>query len=116
MPLYPAGPKLGLGLWNSVPATMAVELTMYGVGLWIYFRASRARDKTGSRAFLSFAVFLTIAYFANLFGGAPPSIVALYSGAIAGSIVLMLWAWWVDRHREPAVSAWRRRRRTSAAS
>jgi hypothetical protein len=104
MPLYPGGPKLGLGLWNSVPATMALELTMYGVGLWIYFRASRARDKTGGWAFLSFAVFLTVAYFANLLGGAPPSIVALYSGAIAGSIILMLWAWWVDRHREPAGS------------
>lgn len=26
MPLYPGGPKLGLGLWNSVPATVAVEV------------------------------------------------------------------------------------------
>jgi hypothetical protein len=102
MPLYPGGPKLGLGLWNWVPGTMAVELTMYVVGLWVYFRATRARDKTGRRAFLSFAVFLPLAYFVNVFGGAPPSVVALYSGAIAGGIILMLWSWWVDRHREPA--------------
>ena len=45
MPLYPGGPKLGLGLWNSVPGTMAVELTMYAAGLWVYFRATRARDR-----------------------------------------------------------------------
>src|SRR5204862_20303 len=46
--------------------------------------------------------FTPLAYFANVLGGAPPSVVALYSGAIAGSIVLMLWSWWLDRHREPA--------------
>ena len=105
MPLSPGGPKLGLGLWNSVPGTMAVELTVYAVGLWVYVRASRARDKTGRWAFLSLAVFLTLAYFANVFGCAPPSVVALYSSAIVGGIILMLWGWWVDRHREPAGSA-----------
>ena len=104
MPLYPGGPKLGLGLWNSVPGTMAVELTMYAAGLWVYFRATRARDKTGRWAFLSLAVFLAIAYFANVSGGAPPSVVALYSTAIAGGIILTVWGWWVDRHREPAGS------------
>src|SRR4029078_3988156 len=70
MPLYPGGPKLGLGLWNFVPATMAIELAMYGAGLWVYGGATRARGKTGHWAFLSFAVFLTIAYFASAFGGA----------------------------------------------
>jgi len=102
MPLYPGGPKLGLGLWNFVPATMAIELTMYAAGLWVYGVATRARDKTGHWAFLSFAVFLTIAYFASAFGGAPPSVVALYISAIVGGLVLLLWAWWVDRHRQAA--------------
>jgi hypothetical protein len=100
MPLYPGGPKLGLGLWNSVPGTMAVELTMYAAGLWVYFGTTRARDKTGRWALLSLAVFLTVAYFANVAGGAPPSVVALYSTAIAGGVILTLWGWWVDRHRE----------------
>ena len=102
MPLYPGGPKLGLGLWNSVAGTMAVELTMYAAGLWVYCRATRARDETGRWAFLSLAAFLTIAYVANVFGGAPPSVVALYSTAIAGGVILTLWGWWVDRHRELA--------------
>ena len=101
-PLYPGGPKLGLGLWNFVPATMAIELTMYAAGLWVYGVATRARDKTGHWAFLSFAVFLTIAYFASAFGGAPPSVVALYISAIVGGLVLLLWAWWVDCHRQAA--------------
>ena len=104
MPLYPGGPKLGLGLWNFVPATMAIELTMFAAGLWVYGVATRARDTTGHWAFLSFAVFLTIAYFASAFGGAPPSVVVLYISAIVGGLVLMLWAWWVTiAHRQAAI-------------
>jgi hypothetical protein len=112
MPLYPGGPKLGLGLWNVVPATMAVELTMYAAGVWVYVMATRARDRTGRWAFLSLAAFLTLAYFANLVGGAPPSVVVLYYSAMAGGLVLTLWAWWADRHREvaglpgPIVASW----------
>ena len=44
MPLYPGGPKFGLGLWNSVAATVAIETAMYVAGLWIYIRSTRARD------------------------------------------------------------------------
>jgi hypothetical protein len=33
MPVYPGGPRFGLGLWNSVAGTMAVELAMFAVGL-----------------------------------------------------------------------------------
>src|SRR5580765_4994816 len=40
MPLYPGGPKIGLGLWNSVPATVAVEVAMYAAGVWIYMRST----------------------------------------------------------------------------
>src|SRR5438093_2804021 len=46
MPIYPGGPKLGLGLWQSVAATVIVEIAMYAVGVWIYLRATRARDAT----------------------------------------------------------------------
>src|SRR4051812_44793848 len=29
MPLYPGGPRVGLGLWNSIPATLATEITLF---------------------------------------------------------------------------------------
>src|SRR3954469_17234173 len=44
MPVYPGSVKLGLGLWNSIPGTLIVELILYGAGLWIYLRATEARD------------------------------------------------------------------------
>src|SRR5712671_5122622 len=47
MPLYPGGPKLGLGLWNSVAGTIVVAATTFVVGVWMYLRATRARDAVG---------------------------------------------------------------------
>jgi hypothetical protein len=99
LPLYPGGLKVGLGLWNSIPATMTVELVMYGVGLFIYARSTRPKDKIGHWAFVSLAVFLVVAYFANL-SGPPPSVQAIYLVGIIGGSVLLLWSGWVDKHRE----------------
>ena len=31
MPILPHGPYIGLGLWNSVPATLVVELSMFAM-------------------------------------------------------------------------------------
>jgi len=98
MPLYPGSITVGLGLWNSVPATLIVETILYAIGLWIYIRRTRARDAIGRWAFAAFAVFLIVAYAASL-GSLPPSLQALYLSAIAGAAVLLLWCWWADEHR-----------------
>jgi hypothetical protein len=103
MPLYPSGPKVGLGLWNSIPGTLVVELAMYGVGLWLYLRATEARDKVGRWGFAALAVFLVAVYLISI-GNVPPSIPALYISAMAGSAVLIFWSWWVDRHRAPRLT------------
>jgi hypothetical protein len=104
MPIVPqSGLKLGLGLWNSIPATMAVEFAMYAVGLWIYLTSTRARDRIGSWGFGVLAAFLVVVYLANVFGPPPPSVRVIWIGALIGAGVMTLWAWWVDRHRTPVV-------------
>jgi hypothetical protein len=100
MPLYPGGPKFGLGLWNSVAATVAIETAMYVAGLWIYIRSTRARDRIGRWGFLALAVFLPVVYVANILGPPPPTVSALWMSAAAGGAVLVVWLWWVDRHRD----------------
>jgi len=102
MPLYPGSVKLGLGLWNSVAATIAVEVPMFAVGVWTYARATRARDAPGRWAFAAFVGFLLAAYFMNI-GSPPPGVTALVAVALAGTGVLVVWAWWFDRHRIPVV-------------
>jgi len=99
MPLYPGGPKVGLGLWNSVAATVAVEVLMFAAGLWIYARATRARDAVGRRALPALVGFLLVIYLANIIGPPPPGVMAIVVAGIAGAVVIVLWAWWIDRHR-----------------
>ena len=38
MPVLPHGPYVGLGLWNSVAATLLVELTMFAGAIAVYVR------------------------------------------------------------------------------
>jgi hypothetical protein len=101
MPLFPGGPQLGLGLWNSVPWTLAVELAMFAAGTWIYVGITRAKDAVGRWGFFTFVAFLLLAYLANL-RSVPPSVTALYTASIVGVLVIAAWAWWVDRHRAVA--------------
>ena len=100
MPLYPGGAKFGLGLWNSVPFTVAVETAMYATGVWIYARATRPRDTRGRWGFWALVLFLPVVYLGNIFGPPPPSVGAIWPSAIAGSAILVAWMWWVDRHRD----------------
>ena len=103
LPIVPGGARLGLGLWHSLPATLLVELALFGLGLALYLRRTRARDRAGSLGLWTLVVFLLLIYAANLFGPPPPSVSAI---AWAGQAqwLLVAWAYWLDRHRE-AVSA-----------
>lgn len=101
MPIYPGGPKYGLVLWNSIGGTMAVELLLYAVGVWLYAATTRARDGVGRWAFLALATTLGLIYLANSFAPEPPpSVTVIAVVAIAASVLFPAWAWWVDRHRE----------------
>ena len=51
LPLWPGGPEVGLGLWNSIPLTLLVEGVLFAAGVAIYLRATRARDRVGTWAF-----------------------------------------------------------------
>ena len=98
--IYPGSAKVGLGLWNSLPATVIVESALYAAGLFMYLRTTRARDSIGRWAFLAFAVVWVVVYFGSLFAPPPPSVQAIWVTSIAGAAVLIVWAWWADRHRD----------------
>jgi membrane-bound metal-dependent hydrolase YbcI (DUF457 family) len=101
MPLYPGGPRVGLGLWNSIPGTLTVELLMFGGGLVLYVMATRARDRVGRYAFIAYVVLLLLAYFSDRLGGPPPSSINgdVIVPAMIAEAVLLPWSWWFDRHR-----------------
>jgi hypothetical protein len=104
MPLWPGGPKVGLGLWNSVPATLAVESTMFAAAVWLYARTTRPRDGIGRWALVGFLLFTVAIYFTSARGSPPPNERAIAWLGLA-SWILPFWAAWFDRHRDVAVPA-----------
>ena len=101
MPLYPGGPKFGLGLWNSVAGTLVTETVLFAIGVWIYTRATAARDAIGTWALVGVTAFLFVGFVVNANGTPPPSVTALWMMAISlGALTLWL-AWFADRHRQP---------------
>jgi membrane-bound metal-dependent hydrolase YbcI (DUF457 family) len=103
MPLYPNGANHGLGLWNSIAGTIVVESAIFGVGVWLYARSTRARDRIGRWAFWAYVGVLVLLYIADRFSGPPESMREVAVSGLVGTLVLLVWPWWFDRHRESEV-------------
>ena len=101
MPVLPSGPKYGLSLWNSIPGTLVVELPLFVVGVWMYARSTHARDRIGRYAFWSYVAVLLLLYVGDRFSGPPESIREVAITGLVATLVLLLWPWWFDRHRDP---------------
>jgi membrane-bound metal-dependent hydrolase YbcI (DUF457 family) len=99
LPLWPGGPEVGLGLWNNVPATVAVEAVLFGTLVQAYVQATKPRDRIGSIGLWSFVIFLAIVFATNLVSPPPPSTEAVSWTAMAAWLFVP-WAWWFDSHRQ----------------
>ncbi len=98
MPLWPGGPRVGLGLWYSVPATLAVEFALLALGAWVYVSVTRPRDRIGTIAFWALIATLGAIYLSSVFGPPPPSVQVLAMSGLLGWLFVG-WAYWIDRHR-----------------
>ena len=90
--------RFGLGLWHSRIATLVVEGLFFAACVWIYARATRAADRTGSWALVGLVAFLVVIYLASIFGPPPPGVAAVAWTAQA-IWLLVAWGYWIDRHR-----------------
>ena len=100
LPLGPGGStRIGLGLWNSPVFAIGLELLIFAGGLILYLRTTKPSDKVGSYALWSLVAFLILVYLMNIFGPPPPSVEAIAWTAQA-QWLLVVWAYWVDRHRQ----------------
>jgi membrane-bound metal-dependent hydrolase YbcI (DUF457 family) len=100
LPLVPWSPvKVGLGLWNSVPATIVVESAMFVAALGVYLATTRAKRWTGHLSLWSFVGLMVLAYIGNEFGPPPPSVEALRTLALV-TWLFVPWAFWIERTRE----------------
>jgi uncharacterized membrane protein len=101
LPLFPGSDiKMGLGLWNSLIGTILVEGGLFFFGVYCYFSATKAKNKTGRWALWALIAFFLITYFGNLFGPPPPAVKPI---ATIGLLqwLLIAWAYWIDHNRQP---------------
>ncbi len=102
MPLYPGSETyLGLGMWNSLPGTLLLEIPIFVAGVWLYVSGTVARDRIGRLALWSMIGFFVLVYVGALFGPLPPDETAIAYGGLLGW-VFVPWAAWIDRHRQPS--------------
>ncbi len=99
MPLYPGGPKVGLGLWNSWTGSISVEVLLFAAGIWLYLSFTRARYRVGAWAVWSLIALLSLGWLTALFAPPPSDTHQLALGALV-IWVTVPWAWWADAHRE----------------
>jgi hypothetical protein len=98
LPFTPEGTGMaGLGLWNSVGATLALEGAMFVLGVWLYMQGSKPRDRVGIIGFWLFVVFLVTVYLANAFGPPPPDVHAVVLLTLS-LWPIAIWAGWFDSH------------------
>jgi hypothetical protein len=100
MPVLPHGPYVGIGLWNSLPLTVVAEALVFGGGLLVYLRTTRASDRTGSWALWTLVVFLSATWVGSVLGPPPPNERVVQATGVA-MWLLVPWGWWIDRHRAP---------------
>ena len=99
LPLYPGSPlKVGLGLWNSIPASVLLEGLLFAGGVWLYATGTRAKDALGRFLLIAFVGFMTLVYVASLLGPPPPGWRAVAWVGLA-ALLFPFWAEWFDRHR-----------------
>lgn len=100
LPLAPGiGVKTGLGLWRSLPATVAIEGAFFLAAAWWYEKSTEALDGIGRWALLAFVGVLLALYAASLGPPPPPGREKLIAWVTLTGFVFFPWAAWIDRHR-----------------
>ncbi len=100
LPLFPGSSTvIGLNAWSSLPLTLAIEVAVFGLGVWVYSRATLPKDAIGRWSLIALIVLLLGIYAGNLFGAPPSNTEAI---AWVGQLqwLLVLWGYWIDNHRQ----------------
>ncbi len=100
MPLAPGVHTYwGLGLWNSIPATLIVEGGFWLLAIILYTRAPQPKKRAGVYAFWSMIALLTLAWYNNIAGPPPPNSSTMGISSLSFFSLIVAWAYWMNRLR-----------------
>ena len=104
LPIFPGGSiKVGFGLWNSILSTIIIEGLIFLVGIYLYFKSTKAENKKGKFALWSLVIFLVLVYVMNIIGPPPDSADAIgYVGL--SQWLIIAWGYWIDRNRKAVIA------------
>ena len=88
---------LGLGLWNSVPATLVIEGGFWLLAIFIYIRATRPKKMGFYFAFWIGIALLTLTWYGNIRRGMDPDPVRAGVGGLIFFWIIVAWAYWTNR-------------------
>jgi len=91
-------PLVGLGLWNSVIATIIIEGGIFILGVYLFIKITKAKNKTGIYSFWSLIIFLIIIYIMNLIGPPPESVDAIGYVCLSQWLIIA-WGYWIGKNR-----------------
>jgi len=95
---------LGLGLWNSVPATLVIEGGFWLLAIIIYIRAMRAKNRAFYFVFWMGIALLTLTWYENIRRGMGPDPVRAGVGGLIFFSLIVAWAYWINRLARPSSS------------
>jgi hypothetical protein len=99
MPIWPGdGPKVGLSLWNSIPATFAIEGAMWVAGIVIYMNTLARKNQRPGWLFWAFVIVCTVMFASLPYTAPPPTVRGVALGGLIGWIVIP-WTALADRWR-----------------
>jgi membrane-bound metal-dependent hydrolase YbcI (DUF457 family) len=99
LPIWPGGPQVGLGLWNSIPATLVIEGAMFVAAIVLYTRAAPARDAVGRWAFGALMVLIGVVWATGPISTPPPNPTAIGAVGLVIAGLMVPWVMWIERHR-----------------
>lgn len=100
MPLAPGlHAYLGLGLYNSRMGILIVEGLLWVVGIVLYSRATKARDRAGLFGFWLAVILLTTLWIGTINGKPPSNLRAAGVSSLIFFLCVVGWAYWMERVR-----------------
>lgn len=99
LPLWPGGPEVGLGLWNSIPGTLVVEGIFFSAAVFAYVRSTRPRQKAGTWSLWALIMLTVMIWVSGPWSPPPPNERAIASVGLA-MWLFPFWGTWIDRTRQ----------------
>jgi len=102
IPIIPGSrAAIGLNVWGSVPATLAVEGGLWLVAIVLYVKSTKARTFAGTYVFWVGVALITGLWFSNIIGPPPPNPRTVPFVTLFLFLILTGWGFWMNSARRP---------------